>query len=174
VREVRSGKIGYLRKPIQVRDFRGNALTVSDIQFLAEVTDTTQQKYLPLANKNGILVAPYPYREVHKSCPLFCYFEIYNIIASGVTTEYEIALRVTSDKSRKSTFKRISNWVTGQKDLAISLAHYRSVLGDTDEELVAIDFNNVANGPYYLEIIVTDTKNEMITASVRKEITVVN
>ncbi len=125
-----------------------------------------------LNEKGNMIVAPYPYENIRKSSPVLCYFEVYNLISSGITSEYEIAIKVFSDKSRESAFKKFSNRITGKKDVTISLIHTRSVIDDTGKELISIDFSNLENGPYVLEITVTDVKDENITAMVQKQINV--
>ena len=174
IKEMKEGRIGFSKQPFVIRDFRGNELMVSDIQFFTKVTDTHQLQILPVLEKQTITVAPYPYREIRKSIPVFCYFEIYNIIAAGIATEYEITLKVTTDESRGGIFRGISRMITGKEEHSISLSHTRSVMGETAEELVAVDFGNLANGSFLLEIIVTDTANEMITATAQKKVIVID
>lgn len=174
VKEMKEGRIGFSRQPFVIRDFRGNELMISDIQFFTKVTDTNQLQILPVLEKQTITVAPYPYREIRKSIPVFCYFEIYNIIAAGITTEYEITLKVTTDESRGGLFRGISKMITGKKEHSISLSHTRSVIGENAEELVAVDFSNLANGGFLFAITVTEPTNETITATIQKKVMVIN
>jgi len=174
VEEMQEGRIGFSKHPFFIRDFRGYELMISDIQFFIKATDPDQLQILPVLEKQTINVAPYPYIEIRKSYPVFCYFEIYNLIAAGITTEYEIMLKVTTDESRRGLFKGISRLVTGKRKHSISLSHTRSVMGDDAEELVAVDFSNLASGDFLLEITVTDTANETITATVQKKVKVID
>jgi len=172
LKDMRNDKIGYAKQPLTIRDFTGQELMISDIQFFTEVKKANHKKLLPVFEKQNMIVAPYPYENILKSIPVLCYFEIYNLHSSGITSEYEIAIKVFSDKSRESAFKKFSNRFTGKKDVTISLIHTRSVIEDTAKELISIDFSNLENGPYVLEINVTDVQDENVTAIVQKRITV--
>ena len=174
LKDMRNDKIGYAKQPLTIRDFSGQELMISDIQFLIEVKKANHKQLLPVFEKGNIIVAPYPYENIHKSIPVLCYFEIYNLHSSGITSEYEIAIKVFSDKSRETAFKKFSNRITGKRDVTISLIHTRSVIDDTAKELISIDFGNLENGPYILEINVCDVKNKNISAIVQKQITVVD
>ena len=173
LKDMRNDKIGYAKQPLTIRNFSGHELMLSDIQFLTEVKKANHKKLLPVFEKQEMIVAPYPYENIRKSIPVFCYFEIYNIMTSGITNEFELAIHVYSDERRKSSVKKISDWVTGKKDVSISIMHSRSVISDVSYELISIDFSNLNNGPYQLDITVTDKNDKSITAQARKEITIV-
>jgi len=172
LKDMRNDKIGYAKQPLTIRDFTGQELMISDIQFLTEVKKANHKKLLPVFEKGNMIVAPYPYENIRKSIPVLCYFEIYNLISSGITSEYEIAIKVFSDKTRESAFKKFTDQITGKKDVTISLIHTRSVIDDTGKELISIDFSNLENGPYVLEITITDVQDENVTAKVQKQITI--
>lgn len=172
IKEMKRANIGFLKRPFQIRDFRGNALMISDVQFFTEILDSNQMKIFPMIKKQETVLSPYPYDEIHKSVPVFCYFEIYNLQLSGIVDKYEIALKVSTDKSRAGTFKKITKWMSGTQDHSISLVHMRQVTSNNSEELLSIDFGNLTNGPYRFEIIVTDTMNETVATKIQKDITV--
>jgi GWxTD domain-containing protein len=93
----------------------------------------------------------------------------YNLLPN----EYEIAYRVMTVKSRKGLVKKLSQWLSGAKDAAVSVTFTRPVVDDTAPELIAIDLKNVPNGAYLVEIKITATANRAITAAAQKEITIV-
>ena len=68
---------------------------------------------------------------------------------------------------------KFSEWVTGKKDVSISTIHSRSIISDVSYELISIDFSSLKNGPYQLEITVTDKNSKSIIAQAQKEITIV-
>jgi len=173
VKDLLNDHLGYLKQPLIARNFKGQDLMISDIQFFAEVKNLHFANFLPVIKKQNINVAPYPYQNIRKSIPVLCYFEIYNLITSGITNEFEIAIHVYADESRKSGVKKLSDWVTGKKDVSISTMHSRSVISDVSYELISIDFSSLKNGPYQLEITVTDKNDKSITAQAQKEISIV-
>ncbi len=165
-------KIGYAKKALAIRDFSGRDLMLSDLQFYAEVKTEKQSRILPVIEKQNLLLAPYPYLKLHKSAPLFCYFEIYNLRAAGVTENYEITYKIVSDQTPQSFFKKISKWLSGGKETAVSLSHAQPVLDEATQELIGIDLSHVAAGPHRLEITVTSATDDRIKASVAREIMV--
>jgi hypothetical protein len=169
VKDLNAGKIGYTKQPISIRNFSGGALMISDIQLLIEVTDSTLEKMLPVFKKDGRKVAPYPYPGIKMSCPVFCYFEIYNLRRGIASGEYVIELTVQM-KQGQGIFKKLATWLGDKKKQSIGLAHTRTVDEDTEHELIGVDFSNLDPGDYRLEITVKDALNEHLRASVQKNI----
>jgi len=172
IKQMAEGRIGYETKPVTIRDFTSHDLMISDIQFFREATPSDETPFMPIHEKNSIKVIPYPYLAIHKTLPVFCYFEIYNIKTAGIDTEFEIALKVLSEKQRKGIFKKFFKWLTGSKQVFISIVQPRSVTDDNIKELIAIDFSKLTKGDYRLEITVTDPSNKSISTTVRKQIVI--
>jgi len=157
IKEGRQDKIGFTRQMLGIRDFRGDSLMISDIQFLTEAPSANQRQILPVFTKLNTAVAPYPFEKIKKTIPLLCYFEIYNLKASGITDNYEVVYKVISEKS-------------GDKNVAVSVSYTRPVTDDTALELIGIDLRQVPKGAHRLEITVTAANNRNITSNIRKEI----
>jgi GWxTD domain-containing protein len=170
VRSQRLDKLGYAKKPLAIRGFSGRELMLSDLQFYAEIKNENQSMMLPTVEKQNLLLAPYPYAKVRKNAPLWCYFEIYNLRSAGLTESYEITYKVASANSREGLFKKLSRWLSGGKEAAISLSQSQPVMNDAAQELIALDLGNLAGGAHRLEITVTGTKDAVIKASVEREI----
>jgi hypothetical protein len=136
------------------------------------VKNENQSLILPTLEKQNLLLAPYPYLKVRKHVPLFCYFEIYNLRAAGVTESYEITYKVLSNLGQQSLFKKLSRLLTGGKETAISLSQTQPVVDDASQELIALDLGNLNSGTHRLEITVADTKNANLKASVAREVVV--
>ncbi|MCI0699027.1 GWxTD domain-containing protein [candidate division KSB1 bacterium] len=157
IKDVRQDKIGFTRQTLGIRDFRGDALMISDIQFLTEATSANQRQILPVFTKLNTAVAPYPFEKIKKTIPLLCYFEIYNLKSSGITDNYEVVYKVISEKS-------------GDKNIAVSVTYTRPVTDDTAPELIGIDLRQAPKGAHRLEITVTAMNDRRITAITQKEI----
>jgi len=170
VQNRQDGRLGYSRKIFTIRDFTGNGLMLSDVQFYAEVQNENQNAVLPTFEKQNFMLAPYPHLKVRQSLPLFCYFEIYNLRAAGIKEAYEVTYKVISDLSQESLFKKFSRWLSGGKEAAISLSHQQAVVDDSAQELIAIDLGNLGSGTHRLEITVADANNAAIKTSVEREI----
>jgi len=172
IQSRRLDKLGYAKRALTIRDFSGRQLMLSDLQFYTEVRTEQQSHVLPTVEKQNLLLAPYPYLKIHKSAPLFCYFEIYNLRASGIAESYEIAYKVISDNRQESLLKKFSRWLTGGKETAVSLSQTQPVVDDASQELIALDLGSLSSGAHRLEITVTDAKDAKIKASVAREIVV--
>jgi GWxTD domain-containing protein len=157
VKDVRQDKIGFARQTINIRNFSGHELMISDIQFLTEATNATQRQILPVFTKLNTAVAPYPFEKIQKNIPLLCYFEIYNLKSAGVIDNFEVVYKVISEKS-------------GGKNIAVSVRYTRPVTDDTAPELIGIDLHKVPKGAHRLEITVTAMNNRNITSNIQKEI----
>jgi len=157
IKDERSSKLGFSRQPLKIRDFRGQDLMISDIQFLTEIVNANQRQILPVFTRLNTAVAPYPFEKIRQTIPLLCYFEIYNLKTSGVTEQYEIVYKIVSAKG-------------GNKDAAVSVSSTRAVSDDTAPELIGIDLRKVPKGEHRLEITVTAMNDRKITASIQKEI----
>ncbi|MFX0140323.1 MAG: GWxTD domain-containing protein [Candidatus Hodarchaeota archaeon] len=172
IKQMAEGRVGYEKKPITIRDFTSHDLMISDIQFFREATPADDTHFIPIHEKNSIKVIPYPYLAIRKTLPVFCYFEIYNIKTAGIDTEFEITLKVLSEKQRKGIFKKFFKWLTGSKQVFISIVQPRSVTDDNIKELIAIDFRKLTKGDYRLEITVTDPRNKSTSTTAQKQIVV--
>ncbi len=157
IKDVRQDKIGFTRQVLGIRDFRGDTLMISDIQFLTEIAGANQRQILPVFTKLNTAVAPYPFEKIHQTIPLLCYFEIYNLKSAGIIDNYEVVYKVISKKS-------------GGKNIAVSVSYTRPVTDNTAPELIGIDLRKVQKGAHRLEISVTATNNPNITSNIQKEI----
>jgi len=169
VKNQSNGKLGFTWQNLTVRDFRGRGLMMSDIQFFVNITDANQREVLPIIEREGVTLAPYPYEEVRRSMPLFFYFEVYNLKSAGFENEYEVTYKVIRTRGQENILKKLA----GSQDASISITNTRIVTEETSNELLAIDLSRLEKGDYRLEITVADAK-KLITASAQKEFTVGN
>jgi len=171
IENISDSRMGYSREYIDIRNFSGSNLMISDIRLCTEIQTENQRKLLPPLAIQGIRVAPYPYEEIKKSEPVLCYFEIYNIISGGIKSLFEISINVEWNKSREGALQRFTQLVRRGQAYSLSVTHQRNIARDTNRELIALDMSELPDGPYILSITVTDTADSTITAHVEKPIT---
>lgn len=171
IEENATGRIGFSRRPFEVRDFGGTALMLSDIRFYSLVGDYHGAHHLPVLEVLDTSVTPYPFPEIGEGARVMCYFEIYNLITGGVVGAYEVTMRVKRDDSNEGVFVRFARLVGGRRDESISVSHVRPVERDTERELVGVDFANLDPGRYVLEVTVRGQNQEYLSASTSKNIT---
>lgn len=172
IENPQSNALGSYRNDIEVRDFRGTSLMVSDIQLSTNVQTTreTDGKF----TKKGFRIVPYPYTVVRRENPISIYFEVYNLKynASG-KTDYTVTHSVEMLEYKRSilskTFGAIGRLFGTKKKAGISTS-YQQVKTETEvPEYLALDMGKLPPGLSRLVISITDnTSGE--TASVSKEL----
>jgi len=167
-------KQGYAKQPITVRDFSGDELMISDIQFFTTANGIDNADFFPILTRQNIAVVPYPFQNIRKSTPVFCYFEIYNLQSKGIDAGYEITIKVLSDKSRDKALKKLSNWIMGKKHASVSTIYTRSAVKNVVHELISVDFSNLDNGYYILEIRVRNEQDKAIRCQRQKRVSIVD
>jgi GWxTD domain-containing protein len=163
---------GSYSNEIEIRDFRGSSLMVSDIQLSTNVQTTreTDGRFV----KKGFRIVPYPYTAIRRENPINIYFEVYNLKynASG-RTDYTVTHTVEMLEYKRSvlskTFGAIGRLFGTKKKAGIS-ASYQQVKTETEvPEYLALDMGKLPPGLSRLVISITDnTSGE--TASVSKEL----
>ncbi len=170
VKDEETQRRGFVKRTVLLRDFSTKELLISDIQFCQEVEDSLYKEFYPIIQKRGISVIPYPYESIKRSDQLFCYFEIYNIKTSGIQSQYEISIEVTTAKQKKGLFKKAVGIFSSSSENSISIHHTRVVEQDVTQELIGIDFSNLERGHYKLAIKVTDQEDQSISAEVTRDL----
>ena len=162
IQERTSGQIGFSKDTLRIRDFSGDALMMSDIQFLTEPVDSG------LSTPGDDALAAYPFPDLRHSVPLVCYFEVYNLAAAMSSTVCDITLKVTTDRRRRGILKRFFSLFSAGSDAAVSLTHRRPFSGNVLKESMTLDFTSLQPGRYMLGISVTDPGRPLIRASSKR------
>jgi len=170
VKDEGTQRIGFIKSNIHLRDFSTRELCISDIQFCQMIEDSLYRECAPVRTIEGISVIPYPYENINRSDHLFCYFEIYNIKTSGLTSLYSISLDVTTAKEQKSFMAKTTEVFHKTLENSISMDHTRSVEQDDSQELIGIDFSNLKKGNYILTIRVSDLEDSGIRAETKRNL----
>ncbi len=173
VADTSTGRVGYLRQSVDIRDFRGEALQLSDIQLLAELEHPETQKYTPVLIREEMAMTPYPYPEIRKTTPVFCYFEVYNLDTGLESEAYDVTLAVTRQQEQ-ALLQRLTSWITSRDKQSVSLSHTRMVTDAMSRELLGVDFSNLAEGSYQLEITVQDALHPTVATRISRDIVIVD
>lgn len=174
IRNLDNDRIGFDQVQVQLRDFRDDHMTISDIQLFTEIMNPNQAQVLPVIRKQGLQLAPYPYEKIRKSQPMYCYFEVYNLKPQTPESEFEITYKVTWDDSRLTGFKKIASKLTGGDKTSISISTPRQFTEETAREIIELDLSNLIPGPYVLEIAVRGNQQNASPVTAKKPITIVD
>ncbi len=171
IKDPVSLKMGFKKVPLNVRNFSGDSLQVSDIQLYMQPQNEEQKELLPISAVGEFEVTPYPYSKVLNFMPMTCYFEIYNIMESGIYSEYDIDISVT--RIELSMFEKFKRLIRNTENYTTGMKRTRKVEGNESSELIEFDISSLKKGNYLLEVIVTDKKNKKNSASASKRINII-
>lgn len=166
VKDPISMVMGFKKVPFNVRDFAGDSLMVSDIQFYMEPINEAQIELLPVTDTGQLKIVPYPFKEVNGNLPLICYFEVYNLLKSYISNEYNIDIAVT--KIELSLFEKLKKLLRRSESYSTGIRLMRVVTDNDSSEIVAFDISMLKNGRYILEVRITDSQDENRTAKVQR------
>lgn len=158
VKSDNPNKLGFSRRLVNIRDFTGPEVMISDIRFLTTLENENQERVLTSFEIDGLVVAAYPYERIRKSEPLLCYFEIYNLASSFGLREYELTYRLVKAKKVKgdSDTERL---LKDAGKSAVSFSFRRDVPDGVARELIGINLKKISKGAHWLEIEISDPRS---------------
>jgi len=165
------GRLAILTAQVNVRDFSGDSLQMSDIQLAARISEgAAQARNL---KPNNILVAPYLGHIVNKSLPMNIYFEVYNLsLDKSGQARFSVSYKVNSvtvDKnSWPSLVQFISHLVGGDRKETIGSSFETEGKGEFQQIYLTIDFSKFPTGPSQLTVKVTDLQNGKTAAGEKR------
>ncbi len=168
VKNNETGHLGYTKNIVNIRNFQGGDLMISDIRLFKEVTTTDQRIVLPSSVKGGFYAAPYPFPEIQKSEPLLLYFEVYNTVEDGSSEEYTLEISVDWDESRENLARKFFDFLTRKNKYSIGRTDTRITNRNTTMEAIQFDLSSLRNGPYILSVTISDVSNNNKVTSSKK------
>ncbi len=134
----------------------GSAITTSDLVFLREGSEGSS------IVRNGEVLPVNPWRAYAHSQPVRIYFEIYNLNVVGGRSRYRLTFGIHKDPEESpSAWNRLGRAVTGfvgigSGDPEVTQTFERVGLEHNEWERIAIDIENLEEGPYRLVVTITD------------------
>ena len=151
MRDDASKRTGVYKKPVDIRDFRGNALMISDLKLSTGITPTDRTG--PFVRK-GLNIVPHPLRAYGRGQLVYVYYEVYNLSFDG------------SDRTSYETFYEIvpegmpalgNRSVRQSEDMQTVLLTFESDGASAEEaEFTGLDTTNLTPGVYALTVTVND------------------
>ena len=176
VKDAATDSLGYDQQIIEVRDFTGDDLMVSDLQMYKQIDEnnTRQSLLLPYMILEGFIAAPYIYTEIKKSESVLVYYELYNLLEGRESAEYEFEITVQWDNARQRLDKRVIGFIRGKRDDTVSFTQSRTFTTEAAREILLLDLSDLDDSPYNLSIAITDIVYSRAASSAVKEIFVSN
>ncbi len=166
LRHPEGNGLGIYRLPCDVRSFDGDELLLSDIQIASSVQ--------PAESGNGFIkhqlsVTPYPKKFLHRSVPIYLYYEIYNLsVDSDNRHDYRVEYEARVLRQDRSFFKSLAAIFGGGKKRGVSTAHTQQGSGREAHEYVALDLGNLPKGDIEISLRVTDARNGQTAQTIRQ------
>lgn len=145
---------GYRKLPFEIKDYSGESLMVSDMQFLMEIPSSGMRKILPVQEISGLTLAPYPYLRIRQSVPLFCYFELYNVTNGISGPSYNI--EILTKRVEKSILEKFGSKLLGKKGYEVGVKYNREKTDNHPSELIALDLSELKPGRYDISVSIVD------------------
>ena len=152
LRDEASRRVGVYKKEVNVRDYRGGALMISDLKLSTGITRTDRTG--PFV-RNGLNIVPHPLRVFRRGQLVYVYYEIYNLSLeeeSGRTsyeTQYEIVPEGTPARPFRPA-RQLENMQT------VLLTFEGEGSSSEEAEFTAMDTTNLTPGVYVLTVAFVD------------------
>lgn len=105
VRDALSRRIGIYEATLNVWDYTGQALNLSDIKLAASVTPAQNTGRFV---RHGLEIVPHPTHRYEQTQPVYFYYEIYNLTKDETgRTSYRTDLEITAQEKEMNIFWRI-------------------------------------------------------------------
>jgi len=158
IENERKRRGGAFEDNILVKDFSGEKLMVSDIQFSEFIsTDTAGGLFI----KKGIDIVPFPYKIILKEKPVYVYYEIYNLRyneanKTSYLVEYSVEQKGLKGNIVIRTMRGLRDLFAEDQREKVTTSFNRS--GDSKDtfEYILLDMRNLEPGKAVLTIRITD------------------
>ncbi|MCU0644555.1 MAG: GWxTD domain-containing protein [bacterium] len=158
-----SKRLAILRAQLNVRDYSGDSLTMSDIQFSPQIREgVPEQRNL---KPNNILVVPYLGNAIRRSNPVYVYFEIYNLkLNDQGKTRFQVAYEVQSIAANAtspvaSAIQFITHLIGNKSERQVGASFESEGSAEFQQIYLMIDFSKFSTGHCSLNISITDLEN---------------
>lgn len=150
-----SGKVGTYVIDTPVPSYAGNSLMISDIQFASQIQPAEPGD--PFV-KNGLMVVPYPFRQVDRKNPISFYLEIYNLgQRPDGTSSFDITYTANVVEPNQGIMDKLKALMPGaERTISRAIPYSRTGSGPDYVEYLAFDISNLIPGGVELTVEVSD------------------
>jgi GWxTD domain-containing protein len=158
-------RVGIYQFVVNVRDYRGDTLTVSDIE-IAQYVDNTLVKDKFVKPQSTLKVVPNPAAGILKTKPLTVYYEIYNLSLNDEgKSSYQVSYSIRLIDKDESFLSTVTGIFRSSKDASTTSVTTKEGKSRTEREYIAFDITELPAGIARLEIKVKDLLSGAETSS---------
>ncbi len=169
IKDIATEKIGFTQDTIAVTDFSGSELMLSDLKFYMQLENEARKNIFPVSQINNFEVMPYPYTSFKKSTPVFCYFEMYNLLQNRIEVLYDIEIKLYR-KNNKNLISKLGSVFSKEKENNFGIIYQRQTTENNSNELISLDLSDLDDGIYLLEINIADQIDKSRVTRITKEV----
>lgn len=152
MRDEATQRVGVYKKEVNIRDYRGGALMISDLKLSTGITRT--DRIGPFV-RNGLNIVPHPLRVYRRGQLVYVYYEVYNLSldeASG-RSSYETQYEIVPEGTPARPFRPVREL----KDMQTVLLTFEGEGSSSEEaEFTAMDTTNLTPGVYVITVTFLD------------------
>ena len=156
---VGGGTVAVQRREVDVHDFSGSALSMSDILLSYRIEESFDGRPVSGSDilRKGLSIQPAPWTVYGTDQPIYIYFEVYNLTsdAEGVS-RYQVEAELTPRQSGSGVGRAIRNLFGGGGGQGVSTGVPISVESNEDGQYLILDAENLESGLYTLKVTVKD------------------
>lgn len=152
------GTVAVQRRKVDVHDFSGDGLSMSDILLSYRIEESFDGKPVVGSDilRKGLSIQPAPWTVYGTDQPIYIYFEVYNLTPdSDGVSRYEVAAELTPRESGSGVSRAIRN-LFGGGGRGVSTGVPISVESTEDGQYLILDAENLETGLYTLRVTITD------------------
>ncbi len=158
-------RVGIYQFVVNVRDYRGDTLTVSDIE-IAQYVDNTLVKDKFVKPQSTLKVVPNPAAGILKTKPLTVYYEIYNLSLNDEgKSSYQVSYSIRLIDKDESFLSTVTGLFRSSKDASTTSVTTKEGKSRTEREYIGFDISELPAGIARLEIKVKDLLSGAETSS---------
>ena len=155
---VGGGTVAVQRREVDVHDYSGTALAMSDILLSYRIEESFDGRPVSGSDivRKGLSIQPAPWTVYGTDQPIYIYFEVYNLTpdAEGVS-RYQVEAELTPRQSGSGVGRAIRN-LFGGGGQGVSTGVPISVESTEDGQYLILDAENLESGLYTLKVTVKD------------------
>ena len=157
IQSPQTNQRGMMQMQVAVPEFPQDRLSMSDIELASMVRPATEEDKERGFNKNGLYVAPYPYRVIVRQQPIFVYFEIYGLyLDESGTARYRVTYEVEQKGPSGVLALLPALNPSGGKKSSLSLSYEYTTSDRHVPQYTSLDFSGLEPGEHTLVVRVKD------------------
>lgn len=151
--------VAVQRRKVDVHDFSGSALSMSDILLAYRIEETDNGKPIVPTDifRDNLSIQPAPWTVFSLDQPIYIYFEVYNLeLDDQAQARYEVEATLTP-KEKGNGVGRILRGLFGGNKGGVSTGVPITVSSSFDGQYLILDALNQETGLFTLNVKITDT-----------------